>query len=694
MKDTNVRIPNLKGLWEHYPQPTDSLSELQNFAVDQSTGAWHNRIGYEKYSTNNTNWSPFDTTVVDSIFYARRHQGAQDSVLYEQSGTLYHLNDFTGGLVAAPLSTNRSLPKVSELNTQYAQFGQFILYVNGYDAPAKTHLYPVVYSITLPSFYLIEYPLGFTYVPSSPIVWAVETDPTLTGASGDIASIWFEDDNVKDRGMGITTHNKVNQYRYRVTFINNAGAESPISPASNTVTWATPSTKYRFALPVEIPTGDIGTVARRVYRTKNFSDDATFDGETYYFVTEIPNNIETIYVDDNPDSGLGALAPSDSDSIVFPSLHCRFTGVYKNCLFIDGGRNDDTTVYFSNPSRPDQFSALSFLNLGNRQGGGLTGLYGYFNFCLAFREDSIDIIRGDYPTFVATSLVQHVGTRATNTICDVPSKGVMFLARDGVYSVGGNPEYSDTPKVMNETPHLGDLFRRLNVDAMHKATATYSAKHREYQVFFPVDGSTRNTMGLVYHTDKQVWSVRDEFPVGCLATNTDGDIYFGYNVPALVTTQHGVMVQSSIRAAGQSEVGDVIVDNPAVVSRMASAWLDLGDLSAKKKIHHIYLYVLTGGDQDIAMEYAMDFNYNESKTTSGQRMQRPDFKDQSVYDTVLLDKGLFWEEPLVTTIRYDVHSASCSQFRWAIETQEDIAVIGYAIDFTVNGTRTIKGKRV
>ena len=695
MKDTNVKVPELKGLWERQPQPTDALSELQNWKVDRATGAWTNKLGFERYNSNGNEWQPFGILPVDSIFYFQRHQGAQDSVLFEQGGTLYHLNDFCGGVRLAELDTQRSIPLTSEMNTQYAQFGQFVLYVNGYDKPAKSHLYPVVHSVTNPSDYLIPYPLGFQYAPSAPVAWEVTTNPAATGASGDKASIWFTSNNVKDKGLGIPASDKENQYKWKVTFVNNAGAESPISPSSSTITWTTPSTKYRFAVPVEIPTGDVGTVARRLYRTKNFSTDSTFDADTYYFVAEIPNNTEELFVDDLPDSALGALAPTDQDSIVFPSLHCRFMGIYKDCLFIDGGRDDDTTVYFSNPNKPDQFAALDFLSLGNRTGGGLTGLFGYFNFCLAFRENSIDIIRGDYPNFVATPLVQYIGTRATNTICAVPEVGIMFLGRDGVYALSGNPEYGATPNVQNLTPHLSDLFKTINIDAIHKATACYSAKRREYQVFFPVDGETRNSIGLVYHTDKGVWSMREGFPVGCLAVNTDGDVYFGYGDPATFDTQRGIMVMSDIRAAGQEKIGDKdFFDKPPVVSRMASAWLDMGDPSMKKKIHHIYLFVMTEGDQEIPMEYRIDFNYNEPQLTAGLKQQRTDQKEQSVYNSVKLDAGLYWEEPLVTTIRYDVHSKACSQFQWAIETQANVTVIGYAVDFTVNGTRSIKGRKL
>ena len=111
---------------------------------------------------------------------------------------------------------------------------------------------------------------------------------------------------------------------------------------------------------------------------------------------------------------------------------------YKDCLFIDGGRSNDTTIYFSNPTKPDQFSALDFIFLGNRQGGGVTGFFGYFGYLLVFRENSIDVIQGDYPNFVATPFQQHIGTRAVDTITMVPGLGVIFLAVDGVYVVGGN----------------------------------------------------------------------------------------------------------------------------------------------------------------------------------------------------------------------------------------------------------------
>lgn len=692
MNDTNIKVDILKGLFEKYPQPTDSLLELINWEVDPYTGGWSNKIGYEIYKTGSSSFLPFAQEKIDSMFYAQRHQGAQDSILFEQGGVLYHLNDFTSSLRKEVLSSNRTIPLSSEINTQYCQVGRFILYTNGYDRPSKTTLWPV--TSYLLNDYLIEYPLGFDSLPPSPVVWNVEENPSATFAGGNKSSIWFTNLDTNGKGLGIPETDIENKYKYKVTFVNHAGAESPLSTESNTVEWTLTTYLLRYGLVVEIPIGNNDIIARRIYRTKNFGKTTGNDGDIYYFVAEIPNNRDDFFIDDIPDSALGSEAPNDSDSIPFPSMKCRYFGLYKDCLFIDGGRDNDLTLYYSFPGQPDRYSSLSFITLSHRQGGGLTGLYSYFNHMLIFREYSIDIVRGDYPNFIATNLTQYIGTTATNTIVSVSGLGVIFLSYDGIYKININLDYGN-PDVENITSHLQDTFQRMNKDSLCKATAVYSKKRREYIVHFPIDGSPVNNYALVYHTDKGSWSVREGIPANSLIVNAGGDVLFGINDDApTIDDQHGIMVLSKKRAAGSSIVGENMVDNLPLVSVMRSAWLDFGDSAIKKKIHHVYLFVATGGNQDISLQYYMDFDYNSQERTVALRMQRPDFEDQNVYDKVLLDDGKFWEEPLVTTIRYDVYSKACSHFQWKINTQADMIVIGYAIDFTSAGMRVIQGKKL
>ena len=240
---------------------------------------------------------------------------------------------------------NRTIPRSVEPSTQYLPVGKFLTIVNGYDRPIKYLAWPIV-RIT-GTFSPAIYPLGFHRVPGTPVARGVEPNPAVaTTTNTNSISVQFK--AVPELGLGIDEDTKKNSYRWKVSFINNAGAESPLSSASEQVNWTTNASEFRYACAIEIPVGENDVVARRLYRTKNFSTDGGNDGSLYYYVTDIPNNNETLYIDSTPDLGLGTLAPGPTESIVFPSFNCRFTGLYKDCLFIDGGKSNDTVIYYSN----------------------------------------------------------------------------------------------------------------------------------------------------------------------------------------------------------------------------------------------------------------------------------------------------------------------------------------------------------
>jgi len=693
MENKQQIVNELAGINELEPQTPDNLSELVNWKTDNITGGWSSKLGYEMYFTYRNDWIPFQSMAkVDSLFYFNRHQGAQDSILFEAGGVLYHLFEHGATPTKQALVSDRTIPGTTEQSTQYLPFGQFVCIVNGYDRPIKYRAWPVIHHSGSHPFIPTVYPLGFHREPGTPVVWDVIVNPADASNNSNGISVWFTQNEL---GLGIATDTKKNKYRYRVSYINNAGSESPLSSPSNIVEWTTAATVYRYALGVEIPLGDNDIVARRIYRTKNFSADAGNSGDIYYYVNDIPNNFEELYIDVTPDIALGSVSPSNSDSVLFPASDCRYTGIYKDCLFIDGGKANDTVIYYSNPTRPDQYQALNFITVGNRQGGGITGFFGYFGYLLVFRENSIDVIQGDFPNFVATPFQQHIGTRAIDTVTMVPGLGVVFLTIDGVYAVGSNLEYSDTTNVKKISHGIQETISRMNVTNIAQATAVYSEKHREWHCYFCVDGSSINNIGIIFHTDKQVWSVREGFPVNNIVKNPDGDLIFGRNEGAPTNDDPaGLFVISKRRSLGQEIDEGSIIDNDPPTSTMASAWLDMGDPSFKKKVHGVYLFIRTGGDTTVSMDVYRDYDYNTYSTTTGVKLQRADFADQNVYDLVKLDDDKFWEEPMVTPIRFDVHNGSCSWFRWRIQTTVDVIVIGYAVDFTVSGTRIIAGKRL
>ena len=701
MKNQNAIVNALGGINEQEPQQASDLSELINWKTDPLTIGWTNHLGFEKYFTYKTNWNPFASMKkVDSLFYFQRHQGAQDSILFEAGGSLYHLFEH-GTPGKKELVSDRNIPKVTESRTQYLALGRFLIFVNGVDKPSKYLGWPVTQSTY---FTPAIYPLGFQRIPGTPKSWSVYNKPqdNQKVATNSI-SVFFKTDQAM--GVGIKEDGKENKYRYRVSFINNAGAESPLSAPSEAIVWKSIDTTsasptgagsvYTFALALEIPLGENDVVARRIYRTKNYSSDGGANANNYFFVADVPNNFETLFIDSIADIGLGSSAPSDTESIVFPAMTGQYMGLYKDCLFIDGGQDNNTTIYFSNPSRPDQYSALDFISVGNRSGGGITGFYGYFGYMLVFRENSIDVVQGDYPNFTATPFEQHIGTRATDTITMVPGLGVVFLSKDGIYAVGANIEYSDTTSTKKISSQIQYLMSRINVACLPQATACYSEKHREWHCYFAIDGSSINNVGVVYHTDKGVWSIREDFPVGPLIKNDDADLIFGYNKSASTADDPaGLFVISARRAKGEKITEGSMIDEDPPTSTIASAWLDMGDPGLKKKVHSVYLFIRTGGDNTITMETLRDFNYNNSNTTLGVKLQKADFADQNVYDLVKLDDSKYWEEPISTPIRFDVHDGSCSWFQWKVSTTTDLTIVGYAIDYTVSGTRIIAGKKL
>ena len=700
MKNTTAQIRALSGLYEKLPQAQDGATELVNWTVDKYTGGWDNRIGYERYNPLPTgSFAPFAALGrIDTMFVFSRHQGAMQSVFLEADGTLYQLNESSGpSMDLKTISSNRTKPAQNESGTQYTTYAKWLIVSNGYNKAFKYSGWPIHQSSVSFTPYIFD--LGWNTLPTAPVPWGVTNWVSGLSINGTSISVYY--DITSDAGLGSNTITSgsvgdTNKYKYRVTFINNAGAESPLSEESAEVQWNTEApggTQYKYALYVEIPTGPDGTVARRLYRTKNYGTAAVGTESDYFFVKDINNNTDVATYDAVPDGALGSLAPDISSSILFPATRTRFSAVYKDCLFVEGGADNDTMLFYSKPTIPDQYEATSFIELGNRNTGGITGLHPYFNFLLVFRERGIDAITGQYPNFVAVPISTDVGTRAINTVTNVPGVGVMFLASDGIYVVSSNLEYSDSPGIQQISKHMLKTMNRINEDCLAKACAVYSPKWQEWHCYFPADGNNLPNLGVVYHIEKNAFSLREEFPVSSIARDYIGNIFIGSTNEGSV--QPGLFVISKKRAVGERVDGESIVDLAPPISTFRSPWMDMGDETTKKNVHFVYLYVLTQGDNTIGLEYFKDFYYTGISAT-GRKLQRADHNDQSVYSTATVVTGSQtpWEEPLATAIRYPIAQGSCSHFQFKIATSNDIVLIGYAVEFTASGTRMIAGKKV
>ena len=127
------------------------------------------------------------------------------------------------------------------------------------------------------------------------------------------------------------------------------------------------------------------------------------------------------------------LGPSDSDSVLLPTLAPRMSASFKGTLFIDGGQEDPTKLFYSQPGQPDSYAGSAFFDLGTRDGGGIVGMVSFYNQLIVFRENAIDMVRGNpVGGFKIVPISEGVGTDAPGTITVIKGLGVLFLGKDGV----------------------------------------------------------------------------------------------------------------------------------------------------------------------------------------------------------------------------------------------------------------------
>ena len=700
MKNIVYRVRSLGGISELQPQPENDASEITNWKVDETSGGWNTRVGYERYNPKDTSgFSPFDSLKrIDSIIIHSRRNRAMETVLLTSGGVQYYINDFGTTMVLSTLESGRNVPTNSELPTQYVPFGKFTIILNGQDEPIKYDGWPIDRSSF--SNTPLSTPLGFEFRPPAPTPWDVKVTYTST-PSGNNVSLWFNRNS--GFGLGIpktnTGNTASNKFYYKISYISDTGSESPLSLSSDVVQFTTTgggtTADLRYAVAIEIPTGGDNVVARKIYRTKNTSSDAGND-KTFYFLDTIPNNVDTLYYDSTRTIGLGAQAPTELESVPFPARRANIGCDFQGSLFLNGGPTDSFTLYFSNPLKPDQFSNFDFITVGNSLGGGITALHTYYNTMLVFREKSIGVVTGSYPNFQLTQVSSSVGTTATNTIETIPELGVVFLAEDGVYlfSGGGAGVYGGAVAQLQKISiPIHNKMKFINKAVLARAVGAYSTKTREWHCYLAIEGSEKPNLGIVYHTDKQAWSLREDFPVSCITSDRVGNLIFGHHTGAAASGTNnpaGLFVITSRRTQGQSVVADSIVDNSSFTSTYKSRWHDFGNPTKKKKVHHVIIYCKTTGDVSMPLKHYIDFTYTGTATTT-MKQQRADHTDQFVYGTAILDTDT-WEDQFVTQIRYPIAINACSNFAFEIETTNDTTIIGYDIHYTEIETKIISGK--
>lgn len=428
---------------------------------------------------------------------------------------------------------------------------------------------------------------GFSSGPRAPDVFAANKNPGSTA--------WQTTDTQK----GLGAAGKTCGYRYKMSYLNERGQESPLSEASELVQWANAASRHAYITTV-LPIGDDSVVARRLYRTQDILDDlgeplTRSGGENYFYHSTIPDNVTTIYMDVKPDAMLGD-AVDELDFGPWPSS-VTLLAEFKGTLFM--ATNTDSGVFYSAPGMPENVPPGNYFPLTSGTSGPPTVLRATKNALVVYKERAIWLIKGDPANgFYAQCLTSDQGASSPNAVRELPGMGLVSVGLSGVNLLEGALENTGTPtNIVNLGTQIQDEIERWNISALANAKACVYHRDHELWISVPTVGEVYPTRVLVYHWLIGSWSYRENYPIGGIVETGDhrGYLIFGSwdvtNVPGL-----------HIYSPGWTNKGGVWNVEPAYVT----THVDFGSLWRGVMLHRVGIYCVGYGENDIRTRFTVN----------------------------------------------------------------------------------------
>jgi hypothetical protein len=519
------------------PQETITESQVGDNIVQTNELSTYTSGTAESPYTNGlqapTNAYNEDNNCPISLHWFAQHNGGLQWLVYEtDKGRLRYFNGSRAPLApwtdvyyinGQPINGTNFPRKTVETpweGTQFCTFGARLYMVNGFNEP-------IVFDGRKAS------PMGFNSGPDSAEVRFQNQNDLGYIAQSSLMGLGYPSFTTVDNG-GSTVHVDVeSMYRYRVSFINDRGQESPLSPPIQIKMTAsrTNSKQVRSLITVEIPEGPSGTVARNIYRTQNIKD-STGDlrtkvfGSEYFFHSQIQDNVTSIILDGKPDQALGTLVDELDFGPVPPQGNK--IALFKGRSFVAG--NNNNTLQYSRANFPEVFPPDNVLDLSDTSGSKITAMYGFNNALVVFKDRGIYLIKGDSTDGIfAQPLSKDIGCVAANSVRFVPGLGLVFLAREGLFVLEGTLEDSLTrTSIVKLSTPIRELIREINFAAIENCRSLIYHKDREYWLCVPIKGQQIATRVIKFHYEIGAFSYMDDMPIKAMTETEDhrGYLYF------------------------------------------------------------------------------------------------------------------------------------------------------------------------
>ena len=665
MKGENLDI-RLLGLDQSLYPPIGSAAEVVNMA--HKAGTWIP--------------APGTSLVVNaggvrivSMGWFSTHNG-QAQMLVEHGvpgtpGTLGYVHWPTATVVA--IAADRRIVDVPTSRTSYLQQGNWIYCFSAYNAPIRWNGRR-------------KSPVGFDHVPPPPTVShqngvIYDCAYGVTPFAGSVGTSSEFQRGVGPRVPASMVSLSTWKYGYRVTWVNDLGAESPPSA----IAWLT----FKQLLPVlteeyvrkvctllqcAAPPAHVQAV--RVWRTVDVYDVDTIGGEPpCYLLAELGPLSARMWVDDHADNELGMLLDTAVLGVVPGRIRCAVHWGGRAWCFT----NSDGRLRYSAPLFIEQWGENDWVPVGGNGPG--IALYPAGNMLVAFKERGVYVVeQSEDGSFRARTLSEEIGCACPDVV-EVPGVGIVFLSDQGPCTV----TYRDgAPAVVRfEGALLDRVWRRVNVSALVSACASIHRKENEAWFHVPTKGDNTANLGLVLHYPSGFWSTREDYVnaggITCMMESKDNhaDLFFGS--PAGVShSSRGYTAPSTSYKLGPMDFG--------ARSTMVHAILRLvqeGSHSAK-----VYQYV----NRAVAAQFESQTFY-----TLDPERGLPPYEGPPLWGAALWGTALTFEDVVPVLVRVDLHQQHALEHSLLI-TGSRVSLAGIRIVLEPNGvtipTREMAGVQV
>lgn len=656
--------------------PGDYAREILNFYLDRD-GTLRSINGVAPYVPNYGSGYPGYGTIY-GIFHTVVENGTRDILLVRNGSELWAQAGWDQGWEVVETGLNddpgQKFPDV------FIEHNGRIIWSNGVDAPRVYDGYKIT-------------PMGYDHPPGAPTAYgpAPENDPVYRNAKG--YSHPGKIGTVGDTLQGQEGSLLAGEWVYWVQFEDDKGDLSPLSAASSPVTVRTERTAVvatdpekiwrkatggvelnhhsvvlddltRQFLVADIDRGPQGTVARRVYRSKDLNRNARIP----YLLTRIPDNVTQAYPDNKHDGAL--ILPADRIQTV-PSF--KVGCVHQGRVVIG---NTSAVPNLVNVSLPNTMTLSEDAWCLVGSGPELTGLVSYNGELLAFTTTSIYKIQFQGNAPVAIMFSSGVGCVAPGSIKATPWGSLVWLGQDGLYELAGDA-VSPVKSAKAQT------LARIASGAPGRSQAVIDALAREYVLFYPRVGGRLLDRAIAY--DGQDFRQRD----------------YGLDLTALGTTQDARRLMLGGASNGLFALNREVSSytSPQRTYKYRTAWMGLDPFNRKKfSCNVLYLGFVEHTGASVTVSVHKNGRKEASPAWSKTFTAQPDDwfvpASQPTFGTMstaqigtskLSTPKTFW-------VKFDCNVRNVDCFSFELESTGKISLIGWAADLVPmdQGTRTTR----